>query len=89
MLTSSEVTNEAQAGAIDNWGAFKCFDHNSFPQFLFSSQLSWDSQLPRENHLVINFVITFLGDFQTKPLECAENTLTAPKLYGVQANQSE
>jgi len=42
----SEVTNEAQAGAIDNWGAFNCFDHNRLPQVLFSSQLS-KGPLPR------------------------------------------
>lgn len=67
VLTSSEVANKAQAGAIDNWGTFKCFDHNRFPQFLFSSPLSQDS-LPRENLLVITYSLNFWRIFKQKHL---------------------
>lgn len=50
VLASSAVANKAQAGAINNWEASKCFEHSKFPQILFSSNLSQDS-LPREKFL--------------------------------------
>lgn len=88
MLASSAAANKAQAGAINNWEALKCFDHSMFPQILFSSQLSQDSQ-PRENYSVITSSLNFFGIFKHNYLNALKNMFSVSKVYRVQANQGE